>query len=589
MTKHRPNTRPRRALALALASLLTTVTGCASARSASSFRVEQPFPSEAELEQISQRPAPTREQLFTEAPVPVDAWTLRGPLPESTALRPYAGEDPFARATAELVKGDDDRRVTEGMSCLAREYGRFVLAHQGRPSQELQHFMAARCGALSVTFGVRSWQLKTPDEVDEHEAPPLEVGRELLEEALSTAPPRATLGAWAGSAGGRSIVIVTAGAPQATITALPVATGGDGFVELRGRLERPHGWLQGYSTRGEFAYSRCEPIDNMALAPDEFGLRCPVDARDDIAILELVAAEPGRVLGGTVLRVLVSPSGADANHYALRSPGAGQAGSRDADSLLAAINGLRGSLGLATLRGDTAQSALVDNLFPHFLAARNKFDGGRLIDQIATGMMAGWKVEGLIRGSQILTLRSHASRSMERALAESLFSPSNRAVLLNPDARSTALATLVDDEAESSAAMVVTYEYFEQRDYAREQSAFLDALDRARRNRGLPPVTRVNGPVAERVLGAGMTRVQRGESAPDEELSDVLREFVNRSQRGFQGAIYSTLVLDGWQPRFSEDLLSARDIEVAVKIGHYRPSQGAWGHHVVFVVFTVLQ
>ncbi|MCA9720362.1 MAG: hypothetical protein KC468_37215, partial [Myxococcales bacterium] len=33
-------------------------------------------------------------------------------------------------------------------------------------------------------------------------------------------------------------------------------------------------------------------------------------------------------------------------------------------------------------------------------------------------------------------------------------------------------------------------------------------------------------------------------------------------------------------------LLRAERVEVAVKIGHYRPRGGAWGQHVVFVVYS---
>lgn len=587
-----PRSRARALLVpLAAASLLAACAGAGGSGTrharAADLDVEQPFPSEAQLETISQRPAPSAEQMFRDAPVPVDAWTLRGPLPDSTGVRVYEGDDALARAAAEQLGADPRARlVSEGMQCVARELGHVALVHQGLPGRDLQQFIAARCGAVVTLPAVRLWQGEVPEGTPKADAPPVEVTRGVIAEAVEATPRGANLGAWAGIEGDRWAVVVAAGIPSATIAALPIDTGAEGYVELRGALPREYGWLQGYATRGEFGFSRCEAINDMSLGPGEFAQRCRVDPRDDMAVIELVAAEPGRVLGGTALQVLVSPSGAAPNHYQLRSPGAGAVGAQDADALMTAINGLRRSLELAPLRADVEQSALVDNLLPHFLAARNDEAGGALQDQIAIGMMAGWKVNGLIRRSGVLTLSNHASRSMERVLAEALFSPSERASLLDPAARSAAVATLVDADAEAAAAMVVTYQFFEQHDYAREQVAFFDALDRARHGRGKPPVVRVGGPIAERVLGEGMQRVQRGESSPGEELDEVLGEFVERTQRGFRGTIYSTLVIDGWRPQFSEELLRAERVEVAVKIGHYRPRGGAWGQHVVFVVYS---
>jgi hypothetical protein len=53
-------------------------------------------------------------------------------------------------------------------------------------------------------------------------------------------------------------------------------------------------------------------------------------------------------------------------------------------------------------------------------------------------------------------------------------------------------------------------------------------------------------------------------------------------------AFYTTLVLEGWRPEFSGPIVDAGKVAVAVKIANWRPPASAWGQHVIYVIFTVL-
>ncbi|MEZ4428492.1 MAG: hypothetical protein R3A51_12500 [Nannocystaceae bacterium] len=570
----------RRATGCILAALLGA-SACASSGEGAPL-----FPTAREIASLAKEPAPSSARVFADMPVFVDRWTLQGPLPEVTSALSYAGDEPLAVRARQLA-APRGGRVTESMQCVARQYGAFFLAHGGSPPDDLKHFIAARCGAPVSEVAVRYVMRTLPAGA----APPdaSEWGAlEVLRSATASVGRDDELGVWAGTQDQKYALVFVTGRSEVALEPTPIVGGEGGFVELRGRIRRPVGWIQAYATRGEYDYRVCRPIDGAAFGERDFAMRCPVASDDSLAMIEVVAAEPERVLGRTILRVAVSPDGSAPDSFAPRPSRSRASDSHGPGDLLAAINELRGGLRLDPLKNEARQSALVDSLIPHFLAARAEPDGEDTREKIALGMMAGWEVEGFIRDSSFLVLRSHASRSMDRAVAEALSSPFARAILLDPEARSIALATRASDVNEAVASMLFTYEFFDRMDYKAEESAFVVELNAQRRARGLKPIVHVIGAEPREILGRGVRTMMRGAATPLEALNEALHTFVVQTSRNFQGAVYSTHKLEGWKPRFSPELLTATDVELAIRIGHYTPAGAAWGQHVALVVFTVL-
>lgn len=173
--------------------------------------LEDPFPTEAVLEEIAARPRPALEELFGRKIASADAWTLHDPGATETADRDYAGSDPNAKAIAAAAAGDSEgRRVTAGMQCFAEEFGRFVLAHGDPPARDIEAFMAARCG----TTVVRPVTLAKPEDVFPPDGLVFPRDREGLATLLGSLPPKAQLGAWIGSDGDRTMQAVAWGVPE---------------------------------------------------------------------------------------------------------------------------------------------------------------------------------------------------------------------------------------------------------------------------------------------------------------------------------------------------------------------------------------
>lgn len=79
-------------------------------------------------------------------------------------------------------------------------------------------------------------------------------------------------------------------------------------------------------------------------------------------------------------------------------------------------------------------------LVPRYFSAADKNDFA-MLDLITLGMMAGWDVPGPLRDSQFLSFRGTLGENRPGLLSQLLFFPSNRAVVLDADAKLAALGT----------------------------------------------------------------------------------------------------------------------------------------------------
>ena len=88
------------------------------------------FPSPQKLEDLGDAPVP--ENVFSLDVRKVDRWRLEGPFPTSVGATPYSEPTAWSALLEEAARGRAGLVVpTEAMYCVARELGRFYLAHRG--------------------------------------------------------------------------------------------------------------------------------------------------------------------------------------------------------------------------------------------------------------------------------------------------------------------------------------------------------------------------------------------------------------------------------------------------------------------------
>ncbi len=544
-------------------------------------RVEQPFPTQARLEKLGRTPVQSPlARVGTLAAV--TEWTLDPAETNADWRQGYAGDEPNAKAYAAWV-GQHAPKVQESaaMACAAHQIARFVAEHgQAIAGEDIKAFTAARCGIPFLGIRTATWTQPAAEFAD------LQITRppKPMLETIAGLPDGSVTGMGVAKNEDTVVLVAAHTVPALQLQPLPFQSGQSGEVVVRGRYDQPTEWIQAAVTYGPLGVKSCDRVAPSG-AGGGFAFRCRTKPDDDRAIIEISAAAKGSVLGYPLSRSYISPSGSAPGDY--KAPTLNlpiTEGDFSPAAVVAGINTLRSQAELPDLRTAPQQNEVSGNLFPHLIA--NTDVGVR--NEAAMGLLAGWRVDAVLRDANFRMTFAHGDLSLSRVLAADLLFPSFRSVTLSSDA--TVLSTAVLDDAEQGVRglLHVTYEEFHPQDFASEEIAFLDALDAARAQVDLPPITRVMGGEDEVALSDSAERIRRGEATPQEELDRMLAYFRDRVNRTFYGVIYSPMRIDGWTPEFSDELFKHQKIAAATSISYFQPEGGAWGQHVVLLVFTPL-
>jgi hypothetical protein len=560
-----------RGAVLALLSF-SLIFGCAGNRDAAKVTIDRGFPTKAQLTQWANAPVPARGRA-PQVGLPVDEWELTGPFPEQPGSSPVAGATPLARALGERLGAHGKGIVvTQSMQCYAREAGLFVARHAQLPADDLQAFMAGRCGALPIapTFVYSKVNEGLSDDA----------AVKLIEDATVNAPASCELGVWLGGSADRQVILAAYGVPKVKLTSIEPSLERASAVRVRGALTEPAAWVRGYATERALGVRACEPTPGAALLLPNFDLTCTVDVEEPYAVVDIFASAPEAMLGRQAVTLLLSTGrGLPSTFRALALSGVpGDAG------FLQQLNHLRIRLGRSALEDVPAQSEAARTLLPrYFFAAANK--DAATVDGVTLGMMAGWDVPGTLRESQFLSFRGTIVDGAPSLLSQMLFFPSNRGVLLDPKAKQVALATMHDGKNKTTSGVLVTYTAFEPREYPEVEKELLDELDRQRQARGKGPVLRAELPQAKSLFDNVMEKLGQGDVAPKEGLEQTLRILSRRLQRHFSGRVSYAMATDGWRPSYDGELVDADEIAVMVKVGFYAPPGDHFGQYVSYIVF----
>lgn len=544
---------------LALIGALLAV-GCATKNSAR-------FTSANELKQMMAQPKPAK--VFTDATVSVDSWDLTGALPDSYADAPHETSSLFAKTLADAAAAKGFR-TSEPLACVARQTARFLALKGGPPPRGLSTYFQARCGV--ATHVATRWLTGTAP-ADVTDAALLEQWRDDV--TKSTAPIAA--GARAGIAlwreGDKVVVALAHVRDETTLEPLAMTPTEDGFLIVRGVTTRRADSIYGASNQGRTGTAEC--INTEARAAPAFELKCPVAKGDDAAWISIGAREKGRVLGFEVVRLLARPSGAAASTWKAPTLVAKVPGATAAD-FVSQLNAVRAQVSAPALTLSAAQTVDHTELAPFYFEANAKSDEV-MVDRIALGVMAGWRVEReIMHGSFAASIVE--GTTVSELLAELLESPGYRRNLLSP--RAGVVAVGLFQEGPLLGGMLSTYESIQAPTWPETANKVLTALNGQRQRNGKKPVQWVLLPSTSEPTYA--EAVSKREYDSEEALQRFMSQATNVTRRPVRGWRIPAFDLD--EITWPADILSKEQLDVMFVVTTERDEQEPWGRYVLLMV-----
>ncbi len=580
---------PARAHLRWIAPLLVLGLACASGgpgagRRGAGGAAKSPFPDPRTVEELASRSG--EPQSFLEVDwAQVDRWQLSGPFPTKIGDEPLRDPGPWDQPLLDVgARRPGLLLVSEAMHCVARELGLF-FAREGRlAGLALQRFVKARCGATGSELVLGTLTGSLPPEADE--ASILESWRpqvdELIGRYLGTGPRAA--GLWFGREGDLGVAFVASARRSVLLEPADAVPDTEGWLRLRGEVLEPSEQVFAQINQGDYGFAECE--NEPGVEPPRFSLACPVDPFDETAWVQVASRAPGRILSDGVMLALARPSGAHADTYVRRSFGAKVRIESDDDltgHLFDQVNRIRRRAGLRPLALAAEESEVTAALAPLYLGATFGTGDAAAADMAALGMVAGWRVPGVVRSGNVGGALVVRTRQLDLWLDEALQHPSFRALTLSPETSTLAIGPVVSQDPDYLGAAVASYALFDPDQSAAELARLHRRFDARYREAGLSPARR-SGSLSE-AAGRQLARVRAGRATPREAFDDLLTEVSAQVGMGVQGWI-----LEGDSAEalpLPDELFDARVERFGSALGFYRPDEWPWGRTLAFVLTTL--
>ena len=317
----------------------------------------------------------------------------------------------------------------------------------------------------------------------------------------------------------------------------------------------------------------------------QFSLRCQAEPSDASANVQIAAFEPGRVLGHTIVSLIVWPKGEIGSSY--RRPSLSLNADRNAppsaqvaSDLVSLIGQVRNQAGMKALRFSEAESQTARRLAPHYFAAMAGLESEEIADQVVLGLRAGWEIGAPLRVGQFTYGAIEGSASPSRLLAEALEVPSGREALLDPEVDHLALGTVGGPGQGFVGAIFGTYATFELGDPRSHAEKLHRRLDDLRAQKGLSRAETL--PKLEADLSAVTRQVSSGEWSANEGLSRALSVAAERTQAAVRAHFVEALDLD--RVVIPDELVTMRSLRVAIAVGQVQAKGDPWQRFIVYFV-----
>jgi hypothetical protein len=379
---------------------------------------------------------------------------------------------------------------------------------------------------------------------------------------------------------GRATLVALSGKPALQLRAFSPTLSGSSAT-LQGQAAPDVGFVTGFVSQGQYGVKFCEPDRSQKMPA--FRLECPIAEQDAEATIELVTGKPNQLFWHLAARAVLRRDPASGLAYQGRALGTNQTISEPrafSQAFLAGLNEVRKQANMPELAFESAQSSTNERFVPHFFA--NAFKGNDwLLEEIGLGLLAGWDVNGMIRGGSILSSVSASSRNPGRFLADALASPFGRWVLLQPEMTRVAIGSGAL-EPSGVMALITTYAFFGGDDHRTDEAAIFEELGKVRKAHGVAAAQRVP---SDGALRTALRQVAANALRSDEALQDAMERISAEHRRGVQGYVLETSDLHHLE--FPDVLMGQGATEIEVGVTHYKARGGAWGQYVIF--FVVLE
>lgn len=557
------------------------------ASSACAPKKKSRFPKPEALRALEAQPVPTPDR--ADPISDVDTWKLQGPLPSRVEAVPRAGTGPWDALLADATSPYASLRRTEAMHCVARELGRFELSQNGRPAEDLQRYVVARCGVGAASVIATSSTIESLDDraTDEGLAATSRdvVQRAVQQLAESKDSTPLDVGLWFGREGSNGLLMIAACPRRVDIEPASMGAEAGGRIVVRGTVRIAAMEVTAAVNRGRFEAKECVRDESVELPG--FAFVCETDPADEEAWIELGALPPDRVLGYELASLLVAPGGASPSDTYRRPGIVGGAAVKEATNstelaagFLQALNAVRTQAGLLEVRATDAQTAVANRVAPHFFAAAAGLQPEAVADTVALGMLAGWNVDGIVHDGLLTSAWTGHSTDPRRLLASMLDSPGGRTVLLDRDADVIALGTVLEPERRFLGALVTVYRLYEFVSPEARAKTVREHIAKERAKKGLSAPAQIEGLSADVLLAVSAIE-QRG-TDPQLALSQLLQRMSNRARKPVHGWVLEAHALDEFE--LPPNMLDSAFLPIELAIAYRKPKGEPWGRWVILVV-----
>jgi hypothetical protein len=199
----------------------------------------------------------------------------------------------------------------------------------------------------------------------------------------------------------------------------------------------------------------------------------------------------------------------------------------------------------------------------------------RSAETLMMGLLAGRSVEGgWIRSGDVVSVGRPGKVTPQLWLTYSLMHPATRYALVDPDMDAIGVGAA---DGDVTAAAIVTWRFFEDREREADADVLFERLVDARRKRGLPEPRRVHS----RALRAELPNVRRNTPAMavlDRALTGTVAEW----SRDVSGLAQELMDPRAWP--VPEELLEPGPLLVDLAVEYRRAEGGDWGQLVALMV-----
>lgn len=540
------------------------------------------FPTLETLNRLATVPVAAPE--IAAAAVPAGGWTVDASHAAQAHQEAWQPAEPWGQAFASsLPRGGQQPRLSRAMACIASELGRFRLAAKKEPPRALHEFILGACGAISPQVGTYFLQGSVPAEVSEAELLKQWSGK-LENELAGKLPPDATdVGFWFGRSDGQALALVTYSQTRGESRPFSLTPDASGNITFEGRVAANVEHFAGYINQGRYGVESC--LVDPGVPKPQFRIVCHMAPEDRTAWVQLVYAEPRRVLASSFIQTLVRRTPTESlvfTETAATTPQSASDAAAFSRAVLDELNAARAQAQLTPVQLADAQSATAARLAGHYFAAALGENREAEQDQIALGLLAGWQVPGMIRHGSFFSSLIPFTRDPSQWLNLALTMPSGRATLLSADIEQIALGPLFLSSPEGLGAVVTGYQLHHSNDHSNDVLRLFLRLSFARQNVGLGPAKKING--LGPILADELKRVNAGEREPSDVMQEVLQRGSEKLGVPLRGYIIETTSLEALQ--IPPDVMRRPSLQLAIGVTHHKPIGAAWAQFAILVVYV---